>query len=60
MRVDAEIAELLFAIEGALPFVRSHVGKRLCSSNGGPAALEAILKKYNWDSARWQWIPHNK
>jgi len=54
---SAETAELLFAIEAALPFVKSHVGTKLCSSAGGPAALEAILRKYDWDTQRWKWVP---
>lgn len=50
------MAELLFAIEAALPFVKSHVGPRMCSSSGGPVALEAILRKYDWDKQRWKWV----
>ncbi len=55
------MANLLFAIEAALPFVRSHVGTRMCSSSGGPVALENILKEYDWDKKRWDWVnpPNN-
>ena len=51
-----EMADLLFAIEAALPFVKSHVGNRLCSSSGGPVALETLLKRYDWDKTRWIWV----
>lgn len=55
-----ETAQLLFAIEAALPFVQAHVGTKTCSSSGGPAALKSILENYNWDTERWKWIPFSK
>ena len=55
-----EVAELLFAIEAALPFVDAYVREvvktEYCSSNGGPVALKEILKEYDWDNQRWQWV----
>lgn len=54
--ITPEIGELLFALESALPFVTAHVGNRLCSSNGGPAAIEALLKQYDWENNRHKWI----
>lgn len=52
-----DMAELLFALEAALPFVKSHVGTRLCSSAGGPAAITALLKKYSWATRRADFVP---
>ena len=43
---------LLFAIEAALPFVEESVGNKSCSSAGGPEALRAILKDYDWPNQR--------
>lgn len=54
--VTAEMAELLFAIEAALPFVQAHVGNRTCSSSGGPAALNNLLARYDWERERWNWV----
>ena len=55
-QISAVTAELLFAIEAALPFVEAYVGSKMCSSAGGPASLRNILKKYDWDKQRWQWL----
>lgn len=53
----AEMAELLFTIEAALPFVEAQVEGLMCSSSGGPAALRAILKRYDWDNQRSKFLP---
>jgi len=53
----SEMADLLFAIESALPFVESYVESRTCSGSGSPAALKAILSDYDWNVTRWHWIP---
>jgi len=57
----AAIAELLFVIEAALPFVEAQVDGLMCSSSGGPDALRAILKKYDWNNERRKWtgLPPN-
>ena len=54
--MTAETAQLLFAIEAALPFVQAHVGTKTCSSSGSPAALKSILEEYHWEEERWKWI----
>lgn len=51
-----ETAELLFMLEAALPFVEEAAGGRSCSSSGGPVAIEQILKDYDWDKQRWQFV----
>lgn len=55
--MTATTAKLLFAIEAALPFVEAHVGRKMCSSSGSPAALKAILTDFNWEQERGKWIP---
>ena len=57
MNVTQAEAQLLFALEAALPFVAGCVGDRSCSSSGGPVAISEILKKYDWDKERWRWVP---
>lgn len=54
--LNKEMAELLFAIEAALPFVASRVDGRMCSSSGSPFNLKKLLLRYNWDKERWNWI----
>lgn len=51
-----ETAELLFMLEAALPFVQEATGCRFCSSSGCPDAIRQILRDYNWDKQRWQFV----
>lgn len=51
-----DVAELLFALEAALPFVKTAVGNRTCSSSGGPAAIEKLLKSHRWETQREKFL----
>lgn len=53
--INKDVAELLFAIEAAIPFVASRVDGQLCSSSGSPFNLKKLLLRYNWSSERWKW-----
>lgn len=54
--MTSELAEALFALEAALPFVEAHVGTKMCSSAGSPASIKAVLNRHEWETERWRWI----
>lgn len=60
LKITTDMADMLFAIEAALPFVKAHVGEKLCGSAGGPNGLQEILNKYDWQHRRWEFIHPSK
>ncbi len=52
VELSAALAELLFAIEAAVPWLDCVP----VSSGGSRVALKEILARYDWDNERWAWI----
>lgn len=49
-------ADLLFALEAALPFVASAAEDKIRGSAGGPVAIRNLLDRYDWDKQRWEFV----
>lgn len=54
-RMSPCVAELLFALDNTLVILEAQIGNQPCAGPGSPAAIKALLNKYNWQHHRQYW-----